>query len=876
MNYQNIIQVNFSQGNNEITSSSVYQYDKGVQLKVRGIQLPDDWATNEASVQAHFTYQGLSASLLCYANRIHLDDGTAQIPENGILTFDVPNAVLQNPYNITCYLYIYNKQSDSQITGKTIKKITIPLIAREQAQDSLFTDVEAHKAINVLGEVEAMKTSFSSALTEVNNVTNDTRQFLNDAQQFLSNAEQFLENSEQQMQNVANTMEEYSDYMQNEVVPSVQQCKDIIQSWSKEDGYQSNIVDIIDSWNDSTSGYEKQINDKLDEMQAGNQEMDQRIETFDNQIYAKWVGNGSEDDPGYESQIIQAIADAEQAKNNADRAEAAAQQMLEIDTSIKQTQENVTDTLEDIQNTYSNVLNTVDLVDNMTTDAEWVDMQTFNASQPKATIETVNDSDGTSHYNISFKVPYGSNVVQAGSIPYMREGISANNVGDAIEELAYRIVDGKTDIVQTINGTGPDENGNIDIGTVKIDGETTLSEAIANAGSVKKVNGQEPVNGQITINASDITLDDSDGSKTIFEMLNNNVGHVMYDDEVQPQQITFMAVAPPTEIEQSKNMYLSSDGSWKEQRTIGNGLTIQDNNVSVNVGNGIEIDSTGKINAVYNNPNLFDNPFFTIDQRGGNYTAVSSACYTYDRWYLSPAGASVQKANEVVTVSGTSSSGGFFSQYLERERLSAGSYTLSIMLSDGTVKSATGTIPSTLPSTQTDYIKVNTGVSNIASCLLRWQTDGKWRFMFATTAGKSVGVRAFKLEKGTISTLANDAPPNYAEELLKCQRYFVRIKTTGHLNGAGFFNTSTTAYVHIALPTVMRTTASVSVNGNMHLWYTGKIGSSSLLTSAVSGEHYNMACALYLTCTVSGATAGNFTLPTFRDANFYIDLVADL
>ena len=43
--------------------------------------------------------------------------------------------------------------------------------------------------------------------------------------------------------------------------------------------------------------------------------------------------------------------------------------------------------------------------------------------------------------------------------------------------------------------------------------------------------------------------------------------------------------------------------------------------------------------------------------------------------------------------------------------------------------------------------------------------------------GNYVDIRAAKLEIGEYSTLENDAPPNKAEELAKCQRFFQRYRT---------------------------------------------------------------------------------------------------
>ena len=42
----------------------------------------------------------------------------------------------------------------------------------------------------------------------------------------------------------------------------------------------------------------------------------------------------------------------------------------------------------------------------------------------------------------------------------------------------------------------------------------------------------------------------------------------------------------------------------------------------------------------------------------------------------------------------------------------------------------------------------------------------------------ALNVRAIKLELGSVSTLANDAPPDYETELAKCKYYFRRVSLT--------------------------------------------------------------------------------------------------
>ena len=79
-------------------------------------------------------------------------------------------------------------------------------------------------------------------------------------------------------------------------------------------------------------------------------------------------------------------------------------------------------------------------------------------------------------------------------------------------------------------------------------------------------------------------------------------------------------------------------------------------------------------------------------------------------------------------------------------------------------------------------------------------------------------IRAVKLEKGTVSTLAMDTAPNYATELLKCQRYFYRISIPIYQTaGMGISNTGNGIIVTFYTPVNMRMKPSVSTDGNLKL-----------------------------------------------------------
>lgn len=103
-----------------------------------------------------------------------------------------------------------------------------------------------------------------------------------------------------------------------------------------------------------------------------------------------------------------------------------------------------------------------------------------------------------------------------------------------------------------------------------------------------------------------------------------------------------------------------------------------------------------------------------------------------------------------------------------------------------------------------------------------------------------INIVAAKLELGTRSTLArlvdgewvlNDAPPNFQQELAKCQRYYLPIDGRGRFS-ATFSTQSTTLQVFVPTPVTMRTNPSVQgITSLSARVYTGAANSESLSVS---------------------------------------------
>ena len=183
---------------------------------------------------------------------------------------------------------------------------------------------------------------------------------------------------------------------------------------------------------------------------------------------------------------------------------------------------------------------------------------------------------------------------------------------------------------------------------------------------------------------------------------------------------------------------------------------------------GAHIDGT---DVYQSNDNLLDNAYFVgggsqlgdgifpINQRGQtSYTGG----YGIDRWRCWQASTVTLTATGLTFATGASGDGLF--QYFPKgkfESLYGETVTASLLLTDGTLYTATGTAS--------------------ADCWIATSFSGGYfgyvcngteaNFRVSLDANKSIPIKAAKLEKGTVSTLANDPPPDFGEELRKCQRY---------------------------------------------------------------------------------------------------------
>lgn len=208
------------------------------------------------------------------------------------------------------------------------------------------------------------------------------------------------------------------------------------------------------------------------------------------------------------------------------------------------------------------------------------------------------------------------------------------------------------------------------------------------------------------------------------------------------------------------------------------------------------------------NPNLLDNPWFTVNQRGkSSYPVKTGSNYCVDRWlYRKDTAVNVNSDNSITVRSDVS--GTWILQRLESLDNSK-IYTFSVMFGDGSIISATDYFPSSASSN--DHVRGN------YTLRFQKQESGIYTPVILIPSGVDSIIKAVKLELGSQSTLAMDTIPNYASELLKCQRYFVNYPNSAHplnLVGVGY---ETGGIFNLPLPCAMRTTPAITIlnTGNM-------------------------------------------------------------
>lgn len=188
---------------------------------------------------------------------------------------------------------------------------------------------------------------------------------------------------------------------------------------------------------------------------------------------------------------------------------------------------------------------------------------------------------------------------------------------------------------------------------------------------------------------------------------------------------------------------------------------------------GQKAQARANIGAGGTNPNLLDNPFFQVNQRQTTTTSSANA-YIADRWVVSGNTYTFTYGRAAVSVTNANGSLAYLFQKLQTEvynDIDGKTVTYSVKI-DGVVHSVSFVWDKTLRNSPITIPSLNDDMrfwyGDQGQPCLQIRVSGTWT------------INAIKLELGSVSTLANDLPPNYAEELAKCQHYLYAVTFPGY------------------------------------------------------------------------------------------------
>lgn len=173
----------------------------------------------------------------------------------------------------------------------------------------------------------------------------------------------------------------------------------------------------------------------------------------------------------------------------------------------------------------------------------------------------------------------------------------------------------------------------------------------------------------------------------------------------------------------------------------------------------------------FSNPNLLINPDFKINQRGA--TSYEQQGYSVDRWKIWNVTVTPSTSGGITVKNDKYTDTGTFLQYLENA--TEGDSTLSCY-----VTSVSGTV--TVVADDNSQVVLKQGLNVVHT------SKSTKTFTIFLNRGTSITLKWVKLEQGKVATAF--IVPNYADELMKCRRYynFIVAHFYGPSNPDGFIN----------------------------------------------------------------------------------------
>lgn len=397
--------------------------------------------------------------------------------------------------------------------------------------------------------------------------------------------------------------------------------------------------------------------------------------------------------------------------------------------------------------------------------------------------------------------------------------------------------------------------GRVDTYTITYTDGTTSTFEVTNGGgsggAVDTVNGQT---GNVVLDAEDVgALPDT---TTLSDLTQDSTHRTVTDAQITDWTAKVGSVNGQTgnvQLSASDVGALPSDTTLAQlpqnsaYRTVSdtekatwNGKTTTDYTLTVTEGvklGDIIVDGVykGVYAPKYSNPNLLDNPWFTINQKGWTTGTVqgNTSKPIFDRWGTTYGGGNdalgtiTLNSDHTVKFHAVVPSGRYGRIYLKqnledniKSALGTHAKTISILLSDGRIFTQTFTNKTF---TRNSFIFDVATDTELRGDLYYREEDSPAVITIGIGAKEESGtatditIKAVKLELGIESTLALDVAPDYATELMKCQRFYRKLNLSDCIGMTSRYQSvSDTHYVNSiwdipmrAIPTVTYTSGSV-------------------------------------------------------------------
>lgn len=213
-------------------------------------------------------------------------------------------------------------------------------------------------------------------------------------------------------------------------------------------------------------------------------------------------------------------------------------------------------------------------------------------------------------------------------------------------------------------------------------------------------------------------------------------------------------------------------------------------------------------------PNILDNGWFLVNQRQVSTVSVSGSNIApfVDRWKILQNLSATKNADGTITLQPIASGNTYFIQDFPSGTFKVGDRITISLLVNGVIYSRNLSFRDSV-----GFSVLQPSLSNVSICPYNTGTVDRISIRLNGGTSQSVTITAIKAEWTPVSTLALDGPPDYASELLRCQRYLFIINsrtgtTLSQVGPAIRWSSSGQYRVTFPLPVPLRATPTLDID----------------------------------------------------------------